>query len=162
MDSVYKIKPSKLYNNYTLLVDSFLYDSIYRCLIYYRYKSDGYKLLCIVCSTFKQGSSLLCNVYQLLWWCVLITPQTLVITMLYDNFNVCGKIHACTLKLQKLSGQLCKQWSDVAMFVVVLGRSNAMHLIGWSKGKLCNGLVKGGVLSPITDICDMFKLDRRD
>ena len=33
-----------------------------------------------------------------------------------------------------------------------------MHLIGWSKGKLCNGLVKGGVLSPITDICDMFKL----
>ena len=56
MDSVYKIKPSKLYTIYTVLVDSFLYDSIYQCLIYYRYKSDGYKLLCIVCSTFKQGS----------------------------------------------------------------------------------------------------------
>ena len=65
-------------------------------------------------------------------------------------------------ELQKLSGQLCKQWSDVAKFVVVLGRSNAMHLIGWSKGKLCNGLVKGGVLSPITDICEMFKLRKRD
>ena len=37
-----------------------------------------------------------------------------------------------------------------------------MHLIGWSKGKLCNGLVKGGVLSPITDICEMFKLRKRD
>ena len=63
--------------------------------------------------------------------------------------NVFGEIHVCMLELQKLSGQLCKQWSDVAKFVVVLGRSNAMHLIGWSKGELCNGLFKGGVLSPI-------------
>ena len=29
------------------IVDSFLYDSIYQCLIYNRYKDDGYELLCI-------------------------------------------------------------------------------------------------------------------
>ena len=76
--------------------------------------------------------------------------------MLYDNINFFGEIYVCMFELQKLSGQLCKQWSDVAKFVVVLGRSNAMHLIGWSKWELCNGLVKGGVLSPVTDIlCDM-------
>ena len=38
----------------------------------------------------------------------------------------------------------------------------AGHLIGWSKGELCSGLVKGGGLSPITDIFDMFKLNMGD